>query len=143
MDEPHYVGECFCGAVEISATGSPELMGYCHCISCRSWSASPVNAFTFWRPSRVRVTRGEDRLRAFSLTEQSRRQFCGECGGHVMTHHPMLDLIDIYAAVLPSLPFRPKLHLYYAEKVLALRDGLPKLNDYPTEMGGSGDVIAE
>jgi hypothetical protein len=38
-------GECFCGAVEIEVSGQPELMGYCHCRSCRSWSATPVNAF--------------------------------------------------------------------------------------------------
>src|SRR4051794_18597185 len=98
MDESRTVGECFCGTVEIAATGHPELMGYCHCISCRSWSAAPVNAFTFWRPGRVGVTRGAPQLRSFKLTEQSRRQYCGVCGGHVMTEHPMLDLVDVYAA---------------------------------------------
>ena len=41
-------GQCFCGAVEIEASGNPEGMGYCHCTSCRSWSAAPVNAFTLW-----------------------------------------------------------------------------------------------
>jgi hypothetical protein len=143
MEESRFVGECFCGAVEIAAAGSPELMGYCHCISCRSWSASPVNAFTFWRPKQVIVTSGAAQLRRFKLTEQSLRQFCGTCGGHVMTDHPMLGLVDIYAAVLPSFPFRPTLHLYYAEKVLAIRDGLPKLKDYPIDMGGSGETIAE
>src|SRR5258708_7938208 len=43
-------GKCFCGAVEIEVQGNPEAMGYCHCSSCRSWSASPVNAFTLWQP---------------------------------------------------------------------------------------------
>jgi hypothetical protein len=143
MDEGRTVGECFCGTVEITATGRPELMGYCHCISCRSWSAAPVNAFTFWRPGRIGVTRGAKQLRSFKLTEQSRRQYCGVCGGHVMTAHPMLDLVDVYAAVLPSFPFRPQLHLYYAEKVLAIRDGLPKLKDYPIAMGGTGETVPE
>jgi hypothetical protein len=39
-------GSCFCGAVELTVTGAPEVMGYCHCSSCRKWSAGPVNAFT-------------------------------------------------------------------------------------------------
>ena len=51
-------GECFCGAVAVEATGEPEGMGYCHCSSCRSWSAGPVNAFTLWKPEAVKVTRG-------------------------------------------------------------------------------------
>ena len=41
-------GSCFCGAVGVEVTGAPEAMGYCHCGSCRSWSAGPVNAFTLW-----------------------------------------------------------------------------------------------
>ncbi|TIT80354.1 MAG: hypothetical protein E5W56_10400 [Mesorhizobium sp.] len=35
-------GGCFCGAVEIEVHGSAEAMGYCHCSSCRSWSALPM-----------------------------------------------------------------------------------------------------
>jgi hypothetical protein len=46
MEMTSYNGECFCGAVKLEASGSPEGMGYCHCGSCRSWSAGPVNAFT-------------------------------------------------------------------------------------------------
>ena len=46
-------GECFCGAVQIEVSGEPEAMGYCHCRSCRSWSAGPVNAFTLWKPNAV------------------------------------------------------------------------------------------
>ena len=53
-----YKGQCFCGAVQIEATGEPVAMGYCHCSSCRSWSAGPVNAFTLWKPEAVKVTSG-------------------------------------------------------------------------------------
>ena len=31
MSEPTYKGSCFCGSVEIKATGAPAKMGYCHC----------------------------------------------------------------------------------------------------------------
>src|SRR5207302_10053528 len=54
-----YKGNCFCGAVEIAVDGEPVGAGYCHCASCRSWSASPVNAFTLWRPEAITVTKGE------------------------------------------------------------------------------------
>jgi hypothetical protein len=52
-----YTGQCFCGAVEIRVTGEPEVMGYCHCRSCRSWSGGPVNAFTLWPPEAVEVVK--------------------------------------------------------------------------------------
>ena len=55
-------GTCFCGAVEIEVTGSPEGMGYCHCESYRSWSAGPVNAFTLWKFDAVRLTRGSEHV---------------------------------------------------------------------------------
>ena len=49
---------CFCGAVEFTVTGDPVAMGYCHCSSCRHWSAGPVNAFSLWQPSAIKVTKG-------------------------------------------------------------------------------------
>jgi hypothetical protein len=36
-----YSGLCFCGAVQFSVSGEPAAMGYCHCDSCRRWSAAP------------------------------------------------------------------------------------------------------
>jgi len=64
-------------------------------------------------------------------------------GGHLLTEHPGFGLIDVYAAVIPDLPFRPGVHVNYAESVLRMHDGLPKQKDFPTELGGSGAVVAE
>jgi hypothetical protein len=136
-------GRCFCGAVEIEVQGNPEAMGYCHCSSCRSWSAGPVNAFTLWKPENVTVTKGADRLARFTKTEGSGRQFCKICGGHVMTDHPPLAMIDVYAATIPSLKFSPEVHVNYSETVLPMKDGLPKLKDFPAEFGGSGVIVPE
>ena len=73
-------GACFCGAVEIEVTGAPEGMGYCHCASCRSWSAGPVNAFTLWKPANVKVTKGADKIGHVIKSDRSDRQCCKECG---------------------------------------------------------------
>ena len=138
-----YKGRCFCGAVEIEASGAPAGMGYCHCNSCRSWSAGPVNAFTLWKPEAVRVTAGADQVAMFEKTETSQRQYCRTCGGHIMTNHPTLGMVDVYAATLPMLKFDPGLHVNYAETVLPIRDGLPKFKDFPADFGGSGELIPE
>ena len=136
-------GTCFCGAVEVEVSGAPEGMGYCHCASCRSWSAGPVNAFTLWKPENVEVTRGNDKLGHFKKTETSDRKFCTQCGGHVMTDHPTFGLVDVYAATIPTLDFAPGVHVNYAETVLPMKDGLPKFKDFPSELGGTGETVAE
>jgi hypothetical protein len=138
-----HTGACFCGAVEIEVIGAPEAMGYCHCASCRSWSAGPVNAFTLWKPDNVNVTRGADLVGRFRKTDNSDRQFCTRCGGHLMTFHPPFGLTDVYAATIPNVAFKPGVHVNYAETVLPMKDGLPKLKDFPKELGGSGEAIAE
>jgi hypothetical protein len=60
-----------------------------------------------------------------------------------MTNHPPLGLVDVYAATIPTLKFSPAVHVNYAETVLPMRDGLPKLKDFPKEFGGSGEVLPE
>ena len=136
-------GSCFCGAVEFTVTGKPEAMGYCHCESCRHWSASPVNAFTLWKPHAVRITRGANEISTYRKSPSSIRKWCRTCGGHLFTEHPHWELTDVYAALLPKLPFEPGVHVNYQEAVLPIHDGLQKQKDLPREMGGSGEVIAE
>lgn len=138
-----YEGKCFCGAVEIRVSGEPAAMGYCHCTSCRQWSAGPVNAFSLWKPEAVQVTKGAGNVSSYNKTPTSTRKWCKTCGGHLLTDHPAMGLIDVYAATIPTLSFKPAAHVNYAEAVLKVRDGLPKLKDLPAEMGGSGVTLPE
>jgi hypothetical protein len=143
MTTETYKGSCFCGAVNFTLSGAPAAMGYCHCESCRTWSAGPVNAFTLWKPEAVQVTRGADQIGAYNKTANSGRKWCRQCGGHLFTEHPGWGLIDVYAAVIPGFPYQPAIHVNYQETRLRMRDGLAKMKDLPKEMGGSGIAIAE
>ena len=142
-DEKTYKGQCYCGAVEIEVTGDPEGAGYCHCKACRSWSAGPVNAFTLWKPDAVKVTKGEDKIAEYNANERTYRQWCTDCGGHLMARHPQWELIDVYAATIPEFQFEPGVHVNYESTVLPMKDGLPKQKDFPAEMGGSGETLPE
>jgi hypothetical protein len=142
-NEKTYDGKCFCGDVALKVTGEPVAMGYCHCSSCREWSAGPINAFSLWKPEAVRITRGADSIGSYAKTPNSVRKWCKTCGGHILTEHPQWNLVDVYAATIPSLPFKPMLHVHYQESVLRIRDGLPKQKDLPPPMGGSGELLAE
>jgi hypothetical protein len=138
-----YQGSCFCGAVKFTVSGEPAAMGYCHCESCRSWAAAPVNAFTLWKPESLRITKGADNIGTYNKTPKSSRKWCKTCGGHLFTEHPHWQLTDVYAGVIPEFPYQAGVHVNYQETTLHIKDGLPKLKDLPAEMGGSGVAVAE
>ena len=102
-----------------------------------------MNAFSLWKPEAVRITEGAQNVETFVKTPLSQRKYCGKCGGHLMTNHPPLDLIDVFTATIPTLAFTPGVHVNYSETVLPMRDGLPKLKDFPAEFGGSGEMMQE
>lgn len=106
-------------------------MGYCHCASCRAWSAGPVNAFTLWKPDNVLVTKGAELLGRVQRIANSERRWCTQCGGHVLTHHPVWGITDVYAATLPSVVFSPGVHVNYGETVLPMRDGAAQVQGLP------------
>jgi hypothetical protein len=120
-------GKCFCGAVEFTVSGEPVGMGYCHCESCRHWSAGPVNAFSLLQPTAVTVTKGANNIGTYNKTPVSFRKWCKTCGGHLFAEHPPLKLTDVFAAMIPTLDFKPGVHVNYQEAVLSVKDGLPKM----------------
>jgi hypothetical protein len=91
----------------------------------------------------VKITKGEGSVGVYHKTEKSYRKFCKVCGGHLLTDHPPWGLVDVYAATIPTYRHEPKLHVHYAETVLHIKDGLPKMKDVPKEMGGSGVTVPE
>lgn len=138
-----HTGSCFCGEVQLEVTGEPVASGYCHCDSCRRWSAGPVNAFSLWNPEAVKITRGAENIGTYNKTPTSYRKWCKTCGGHVLTEHPTLGVTDVYAAVIDDFPFEARVHVNYQETVLPMRDGVTKLKDFPSAMGGSGVQLPE
>ena len=91
-----YDGSCFCGAVQFTVTGAP---GRAIVIAIRAAIGRrlPLMPSHLWRPENVRITRGEENIGTFSKTPQSYRK------------HPGLGLTDVYAAVIPDVPFIPGL----------------------------------
>ena len=143
MSEKTRTSRCFCGAVEVDLDGEPAVMAYCHCTSCRGWLGAPLHAATLWPTPKVRVRKGAGKLAMYKKTEASHRHFCSVCGAPVLIGHPALKLTDVPAGSIEGLAYRPTLHVNYGEKVLAVRDGLPKFKDFPKEFGGSGETLPE
>ena len=143
MVEKKIKGKCFCGAVELEVIGDPVAMGYCHCKDCAAWSATPINSYSLWKPSQVKITKGNENIQTFYKTEHSKRKFCKKCGGHLLNDHPDSDLVDVFAVILENLDFKPEIHVNYDSRSVSVADSLPKFKDLPKEFNGSGEIIPE
>jgi hypothetical protein len=52
-------------------------------------------------------------------------------------------MIDVYLNTVPTFRHEGTLHVFYGEKTLSVRDGLPKYKDMPSHFGGSGIELPE
>ncbi len=78
---PSYKGECFCGAVQIREAGGERLLPL------------PILPFLVSRARQClhaleARTAGAEHIATFPKTACSQRQYCKNCGGHLMTNHP-------------------------------------------------------
>ena len=137
-----YGGGCLCGRVEVRVAGAPAVAGFCHCASCRTWHAAPVNAWASWPAAAVEIVRGADALESFAHGH-SLRHWCRHCGTGVMNR--LGDWTVVYAMVLANSGYvhQASCHIHCDESVFDLQDGLPKYVDYPAEWGGSGKTVPE
>jgi hypothetical protein len=132
-----------CGAVALELSGEPAVQAFCHCESCRGWLGAPVHAASLWPAASVKITKGADKLGTYKRTEASHRKFCTSCGTPVLVDHPAMGMVDVPAGRVQGLDYKPALHVHYGEKVLSVRDGLPKFKDFPKDFGGSGEMSPE
>ena len=48
-------------------------------------------------------------------------------------------MFAVFPASIAGFTFEPEAHYNYESTVLPMKDGLPKLKDFPAELGGSGE----
>lgn len=125
-DAVQYEGSCLCGQVVIQVEGPPARAGYCHCKTCRTWHAAPVNAVAVWLNQAVRVTQGQAVLANYQ-NESSNRHWCRHCGSGLMNRLGN-DYTAVYAMVLSESGYvhEASYHIHCDEAVLDLHDGIPK-----------------
>ena len=50
---------------------------------------------------------------------------------------------DVYGALVQNSSFTPTAHINYGNSILKIKDGLPKFKDFPSDFGGSGELLEE
>ncbi len=143
QEEETYQGACYCGGVTVTVTGAPAASAICHCHSCRKWHAAPMNAWSIWPTANVSISGGPTVTSDHDAA--SGRVSCATCGGCVANHKPKASMTVVYPMTLlgSGLTYTPGSHIYYAERVMDIADGLPKFADLPEMFRGSGERLDE
>ncbi len=84
MPPPTLTGACACGAVRFEIDAPLVAAAYCHCTRCQRRSGTASQGSAKIEPGSMRITAGEDQLRAWYAGDGLEKVFCGTCGGHLL-----------------------------------------------------------
>jgi hypothetical protein len=84
-------GGCYCGAVRYRATGEPLLRAQCHCRECQYITGGSPNVFMALPEAGFSYTKAQPKqFRRKDLPKPVTRDFCAECGTHLVARSPSL-----------------------------------------------------
>lgn len=113
-------GGCYCGALRYEASGDPIFKGQCHCRECQYISGGHPNvvmgitddAFTYTKGTPKHFTRSD-------IPNAVTRDFCGDCGTHIMTRSPGLPgttILKVGTLDDPSVFGAPQMVIFTVDK---------------------------
>lgn len=112
-------GGCYCGAVRYRTTGDPLLKGQCHCRECQYIAGGSPNVVMGMPEAGFAYTVGEPKaFRRSDLASPVTREFCGECGTHLLTRAPGLPgvvLLKVGTLDDPGVFGGPQMAIFTAE----------------------------
>lgn len=89
-------GGCYCGEVRYEAEGEPLMKARCHCRECQYFTGGEGNDFMAMPAAGFRFTKGQPKaFRRGDLPNANTREFCGNCGTHLLTRSPALPIAVI------------------------------------------------
>jgi hypothetical protein len=128
-------GGCYCGKVRYVAEGEPMMKAQCHCRECQYISGGGPNMFVAMPVSGFKYT--ADQPKQFTRSDLERavtREFCGECGTHMVTRVPGLPAVVLKVGTFddPAL-FDPQMAIYTIDKQAFhhVPDGMPAFERLP------------
>jgi hypothetical protein len=112
-------GGCYCGAVRYRAEGEPMMRVQCHCRECQYIAGGMPNLVMGMPESGFSYTRSSGKpFRRKDLAKPVTREFCAECGTHLLTRAPGFGAVMLKVGTLddPSVFGGPQLAIYTSEK---------------------------
>ncbi len=113
-------GRCYCGAVRYAAEGDPIFTGQCHCRECQYISGGNPNLVIGMPGQGFRYTGSKPKeFRRKDLDDPVTREFCGECGTHLLSRTPRVPgavLIKVGTLDDPSVFTKPQMVIFTIDK---------------------------
>jgi hypothetical protein len=113
-------GGCYCGGLRFKAEGESMFKGQCHCRECQYVSGGGPNFIMALPEDGFAYTLGAPKL--FSRTDLENpvsREFCGNCGTHILTRAPgVAGMVILKVGTLddPSVYGGPEVAIYTIDK---------------------------
>jgi len=129
-------GRCYCGALRFKAEGDPMFMGQCHCRECQYISGGSPSVVIAMPEAGFAYTKGTPKaFRRNDLPSPATREFCGECGTHILAKAPALPgMLVIKAGTLddPSV-VTPMMAINLIDKQSfhLIPEGIPTFERFP------------
>jgi hypothetical protein len=129
-------GGCYCGAVRYVADGEPIMKGQCHCRECQYISGGAPNVFLLMPAAGFQYSKGTPKTFARTdLEKPVTREFCPECGTHMITRPQGLRAVVVKVGTLddPSLYGAPQMAIYTIDKQAFhhIGEGIPAFERLP------------
>lgn len=130
-------GGCYCGAVKYTVSGDPLFKGQCHCRECQYISGGLPNVVMGMPEAGFAYTKGAAKqFRRKDLDDPVTREFCGECGTHLLTRTsrvPGAVLMKVGTFDDPSAFGGPQVAIYLIDKQSFhhVPDGIPGFERVP------------
>jgi hypothetical protein len=112
-------GGCYCGKVRYVAEGDPIMKAQCHCRECQYITGGAANMFMVMPLGGFKYTLGEPKqFTRDDLENPVTREFCSECGTHLLTRRPGLPAAIIKVGTLddPTQFGAPQLAIFTIDK---------------------------
>ena len=131
-------GGCYCGNLRYRAEGETMLKAQCHCRECQYISGGAPNMFMLMPVDGFNYTKGTPKQFTRSDLESAvTREFCAECGTHLLTRRPGLPAVILKIGTLdePELYGAPKIAIYTCDKqeFHSIPEGMPSFERLPPQ----------
>lgn len=108
-------GQCLCGAVTFTVSGTVNRVSACYCSQCRAQNGG--GAFHGAEFSGELVLTQDENLRWYDSSDKARRGFCGQCGSSLfwqLSNNP--EYFDVSLGAFPEAEFELDAHIFVGSK---------------------------
>ena len=130
-------GGCYCGAVRYRAEGEPVFKAQCHCRECQYISGGNPNLVVGLPEAQFTYVEGSPKqFRRRDLETPVTREFCGECGTHILAKSPALPgtvIVKVGTFDDPSVFEAPQVAIFLIDKqpFHHIPEGMPSFERMP------------